>query len=230
MITRRKDYSKQLPSKDARKLYLFCEGEGTEPDYFAFFKYLSTNLEIISIPPESGTDPLKLRELASEKFLDEGSQYMMDYRLNDSVWFVIDTDTWDKEGKIVPLRDFCARMNNEFILKYSEVKPYDAWNVVQSNPCFEIWLYYHFYKELPDSQGVDAFPSFKAYVDSLIKGGFDYQNDPVRIIEAVENARVNMTRDPEGKPCLYSTEVYELAEVIIPFVRQHLERLRRKMI
>ena len=41
MITRRKDYSKQLPSKDARKLYLFCEGEGTEPDYFTFFKGLS---------------------------------------------------------------------------------------------------------------------------------------------------------------------------------------------
>ena len=229
MITRRKDYSKQPPSKDARKLYLFCEGEGTEPDYFTFFKDLSSNLEIITLPPESGTDPLKLMELAKSKLLEENSRYIMDYLANDSVWFVIDTDSWEREGKITPLREFCAANNTAFPKKLTEVKPYSAWNVVQSNPCFEIWLYYHFYKEVPKPEAIEAYPTFKAFVSSAIAGGFDFQTDPVNVETAVENAKVNFKRDDEGKLEHFSTEVYELAEVIIPFVKQHLDRLKGKM-
>ena len=229
MITRRKDYSKQLPSKDARKLYLFCEGKGTEPDYFTFFKGLSSNLEIITLPPESGTDPLKLMELAKGKLLEDDSRYIMDYIAKDSVWFVIDTDSWEKEGKITPLREFCAVNNTAFPEKLTEVKPYSAWNVVQSNPCFEIWLYYHFYKDAPKLEDIEAHPSFKAFVSSAINGGFVFQNDPVKVETAVKNAKANFKRDEECKLMLLSTEVYELAEVIIPFVKQHLDRLKGKM-
>lgn len=229
MITRRKDYSKQLPSKDARKLYLFCEGEGTEPDYFTFFKGLSSNLEIITLPPENGTDPLKLMELARRKLLEEDSRYIMDYHANDSVWFVIDTDTWEKEGKIAPLREFCASNNTAFPEKLTEVKPYSAWSVVQSNPCFEIWLYYHFYNEAPKTEDIGRHPTFKAFVSDAIAGGFDFQSDPVRVETAIENAKAVMSRDEEGKLKLYSTEVYELAEVIVTFVQQHLVRLKGKM-
>ena len=229
MITRRKDYSKQPPSKDARKLYLFCEGEGTEPDYFTFFKGLSSNLEIITLPPENGTDPLRLMELAKSKLLVDDSRYIMDYLANDSVWFVIDTDSWEKEGKITPLRAFCAANNTAFAEKLTEVKPYSAWNVVQSNPSFEIWLYYHFYKDAPKQIDIDAHPSFKAFVSSVIAGGFDFQTDPVKVETAVENAKVNFKRDEEGKLEQFSTEVYELAEEIVPFVKQHLDRLKGKM-
>lgn len=229
MITRRKEYSKQLPTKDARKLYLFCEGEGTELDYFAFFKGLSSNLEIITLPPEHGTDPLKLMELAKCKLLVEESRYMMDYCANDSAWFVIDTDTWEQDGKITPLREFCASNNIAFPEKYTEVKPYSAWNVVQSNPCFEIWLYYHFYEDAPILEDIETHPTFKAFVSNAIIGGFNYQSDPVKVEAAVENAIANFKRNEEGKLELYSTEVFELAEVIIPFVRQHLDRLKGKM-
>lgn len=229
MITRRKDYSKQLPSKDAKKLYLFCEGKGTEPDYFAFFKGLSSNLEIITLPPESGTDPLKLMELAKSKLLEDDSRYIMDYHANDLVWFIIDTDSWEKENKIAPLRDFCKGNNKAFPEKYTEVKPYNAWNVVQSNPSFEIWLYYHFYKEAPKPEAIEAHPSFKAFVSSVISGGFNYQNDPVKVETAVANACTNFNFNKEGKLDLFSTEVYELAETIIPFVQQHLNRLKGKM-
>lgn len=76
MITRRKNYTKQAPTRDARKLYIFCEGVGTEPSYFSFFEGLSTNLEIITVPPESGTDPLKLLELAGKLKLQE-QHYLM---------------------------------------------------------------------------------------------------------------------------------------------------------
>jgi hypothetical protein len=229
MITRRKNYTKQTPSRDARKLYIFCEGRGTEPSYFSFFEGLSTNLEIITIPPESGTDPLKLLELAKTKLLNEYSRFVMDYRANDSVWFVIDTDSWEKEGKIIPLRAFCDKNNIDFQEKYTEVKPYGAWNVVQSNPSFEIWLYYHFFKASPNLDEVSSCPSFKAFVDGAISGGFDFQKDPVRVSAAIENAKVNFKCTNDRKLALFSTEVYRLAEEIILFVNQHLERLRGKM-
>lgn len=229
MITRRKDYSKQPPSRDARKLYLICEGEGTEPNYFTFFKGLSSNLEIIPIPPESGTDPMKLLELAKIKLVNEDSRYIMDYLANDSVWFVIDTDSWEKEGKITPLRNFCAENNTGFQEKYTEIKPYSAWNVVQSNPCFEIWLYYHFFKDIPNPEEIESYPSFKAYVGNAISGGFDFQKDQVRVKTAVENAKSNFNYSDDGKLALFSTEVYKLAEEILLFVNQHLDRLQGMM-
>ena len=90
-------------------------------------------------------------------------------------------------------------------------------------------MYYHFYKDAPKPEDIEVHPTFKAFVSSAITGGFNFQNDPVRVETAVENAKVNFMRDEDGKLALFSTEVYELAEVIIPFVRQHLERLKGKM-
>lgn len=78
MITRRKDYSKKEPSRDSLKVYVVCEGTETEPNYFGFFEGLSSNLQIIILPP-------------------------------DRVWFVIDTDSWEREGKIDVLRRASVR-------------------------------------------------------------------------------------------------------------------------
>ena len=150
MITRRKDYSKSEPTKDASKIYIVCEGKGSEPDYFGFFEGLSSNLELIVIPPEEGTDPLKLMELAERILLGDTRKHTIDYLQQDKIWFAIDTDSWEKEGKIAPLRNFCRAMNARITEKYSEAKPYEAWNVAQSNPCFEVWLYYHHYADRPD--------------------------------------------------------------------------------
>ena len=68
MITRRKDYTKRAPSKDASKIYIISEGTDSEIKYLNFFIGLSSNLELIVITSENGTDPLKLRDLAKEKF------------------------------------------------------------------------------------------------------------------------------------------------------------------
>ena len=62
-----------------------------------------------------------------------------------------------------------------------------------------------------------------------LSGGFDFQTDPVKVETAVDNAKGNFKRDEEGKPELFSTEVYDLAQEIIPFVQQHLGRLKGKM-
>ena len=229
MITRRKDYSKKAPTKDASKIYIVCEGEETEKNYFGFFEGLSSNLQLIVIPPEEGTDPLKLMALAQRELLDETRTYSLDFMQNDKVWFAIDTDSWEAEGKIQPLREFCDFQNSVIRDTYDEVKPYQAWNVAQSNPCFEIWLYYHLYDSKPKEEDISNHPSIKAFVNRCIAGGFDYQKDPARLKDAIENAAKNFRRKDNGNPDIFSTEQYLLGKEIFRFVMHELQKLRNKL-
>lgn len=80
MIRRIRDYGKKKPTKDSHKIYVICEGKGTEPDYFAFFEGLSSNLQVITIPPTTGTDPLKLMELSKETLTGEDRLYSINYQ------------------------------------------------------------------------------------------------------------------------------------------------------
>lgn len=228
MIFRRKDYFKKEPSRKSHKIYIICEGKGTEPDYFGFFEGLSTNLQIITIPPENGTDPLKLMELACKVLLGDERKYTVDYAQHDRVWFVVDTDTWEKEGKIAPLRKFCQDRNDEIQEKYDEVKTYSAWNVAQSNPCFEIWLYYHFYEEKPLDENVEPCPSFKDFVGKSIAGGYDYGRDQIYLSDAIRNAESNFSED-KGSLALYTSEMFRLGKEIYGFVSVDLEKLKNKL-
>ena len=229
MIQRRRDYGKREPSRDAHKIFIVCEGEGTEPDYFEFFEGLSSNLQVIPIPPENGTDPLKLLELAKLKLISDDRIYTIEYEHHDTVWFVIDTDKWEQEGKIAPLREFCSQMNADIPKMFDEVKAYNAWNVAQSNPSIEIWLYYHFYDNAPLEDDVEKFTTFKEYVDSTISGGFNYERDPVRLEDAIINAEKNHSVDENGKPQLFTTEVYILGKEIDAFVGSDIKKLKNKL-
>ena len=232
MITRIKNYEKQIPTRDARKIYIICEGKSTEPDYFTFFQGLSSNLEIVIIPPEEGTDPIKLRDLVNRKFFGQDSKYTIDYQAHDTLWFVVDTDSWEEEGKIAKLREYSSSLNsydNVVWKKFSEVKPYSVCNVAQSNPSFEIWLYYHIFDSKPVKSDVELYSTFKEYVDRVISGGFDFQRDQSKLNYAIANSRTNYNSTSSGTPELFSTEVYKLAEEILPFVKKQLERLLTKM-
>lgn len=168
------------------------------------FEGLSSNLELIVIPPEEGTDPLKLMELAKRILLGDTRKHTIGYLQRDKIWFAIDKDSWEKEGKVAPLRDFCKAMNARITEKYNEAKPYEARNVAQSNPCFEVWLYYHHYADSPDKEDVERQPSVKAYVNKQIAGGFDYQRDPARLQDAIDNSEKiilsQTTATPIGLP------------------------------
>ena len=79
MIARKRTYEKAAPSRDARKVYIFCEGEKREIDYFEFFVGISSNLQVIPIPPEnSQSDPMKLMGQASRLFLEEGANWKLE--------------------------------------------------------------------------------------------------------------------------------------------------------
>lgn len=230
MITRNRIYGKRDPSKDAHKIYVICEGESDEPRYFGFFEGLSSNLNVITIPSKEGrTDPQKLSEMASGLFDAETGHFSLDYTQGDRVWFVIDTDAWEKEGKIEELREFCSARNEEIFQPQTEVKAYSVWNVAQSNPSFEIWLYYHFYADSPKSEEVEKAASFKHFVDGRINGGFNYNTDPVRLKDAIVNAEDNYAVTEQGLLALYSTELSILGREINGFVSAELAKLYNKL-
>lgn len=214
-LVRSRRYERQEPLRDSRKIYIYCEGNKREFDYFRFFCGLSSNVNIIPIPSKDGkTDPEKLMEAAQEEFginSDVSPKYTLDVSQHDNVWFVIDTDLWG--SKITDLRNFCksqnAGLNNE------------TWYVSQSNPSFEIWLYYHKFSEKPVKNDVDKYSSTKEFVDAQIPGGFDSRKHPAMIEAAIQNAKATYEEENQVLK-LYSTEVFKLGQVILPFVKDIL--------
>ena len=196
-LVRSRRYERQEPLRDSRKIYIYCEGNKREFDYFRFFCGLSSNVNIIPIPSKDGkTDPEKLMEAAREEFginSDVSPKFTLDVSQQDNVWFVIDTDSWGSK----------------------------AWYVSQSNPSFEIWLYYHKFSEKPVKNDVDKYSSIKEFVDAQIPGGFDSRKHPAMIEAAIQNAKATYEEENQVLK-LYSTEVFKLGQVILPFVKDIL--------
>ena len=214
-LVRSRRYERQEPLRDSSKIYIYCEGNKREFDYFRFFCGLSSNVNIIPIPSKDGkTDPEKLMEAAQEEFginSDVSPKYTLDVSQHDNVWFVIDTDLWG--SKITDLRNFCKSQNAGL--------DNETWYVSQSNPSFEIWLYYHKFSEKPVKNDVDKYSSIKEFVDAQIPGGFDSRKHPAMIEDAIQNAKATYEEENQVLK-LYSTEVFKLGQVILPFVKDIL--------
>lgn len=214
-LVRSRRYERQEPLRDSRKIYIYCEGNKREFDYFRFFCGLSSNVNIIPIPSKDGkTDPEKLMEAAQEEFginSDVSPKFTLDVSQQDNVWFVIDTDSWG--NKITDLRNFCKSQNAGL--------DNETWYVSQSNPSFEIWLYYHKFSEKPVKNEVDKYSSIKEFVDAQIPGGFDSRKHPAMIEAAIKNAKATYEEENQVLK-LYSTEVFKLGQVILPFVKDIL--------
>jgi hypothetical protein len=212
-IVRTKKYENKTPHKEAKKIYIFCEGEKREVHYFKFFEGLTSSLAIIPIASKDGkSDPSKLKESAQEYFKSNNHTFMEE--LSDEVWFVIDTDHWNLGGKITLLKQYLEEKN----------KSYKGWFAAQSNPSFEIWLYYHFFSEKPNENEVSTYDTFKKFLDNKIKGGFDSRKMPVHIASAIDIAQNNYIEE-HNQPSKYSTEVYLLAQKILPFIREELDSI-----
>ena len=151
MFNRNRPYLKQEPDKDATVFYIFCEGNRTEPQYFSFFAGMASKikLEIIGAGQHDNNSPDGLYQKATNFFnkTDDNPDPKYELTKGDQVWFVIDTDDW--KYKIQKLRILC--------------KTHQNWLIAQSNPSFEIWLYYHFHNTKPEIKDIENANGFKAY-------------------------------------------------------------------
>jgi hypothetical protein len=200
-------YQKKEPFRDAFYLIIVCEGSNREPEYFRFFDGLSSRVKVVPVESHEG-------ESAPEKLIDNARRKIEELDATsdcDSLWFVIDTDRW--RAQVHHLR--------------SECEHHHGWNVAQSNPCFEVWLYYHVKNTLPALAHIDRCNNWKPYLAKIIKGGFNPDFHPVAIETATGNAKGNY-REEGYLPEPGSTQLWQLAEVLMPLIKSELEALKQK--
>jgi hypothetical protein len=122
---------------------------------------------------------------------------------------------------------------DEFIDSLLRIKPEcetSGIHLIISNSCFEVWLYYGKFSNQPPDFSIPSdiskiSQSFKTYLGSKVEGGIDPRKAIFDIHENIKNAKANYTEDTNGIPELFSTNMFLLAEALLPFIQDELDIL-----
>lgn len=202
-LLNKRTFEKKEPFRSASLFVIICEGEKREPQYFEFFDGLTSKIKIRAIPSSEGKSaPIHLIENANE------AEQKFEVVEDDDIWFVIDIDRW-RDG-IHLLQEECRKKKN--------------WNAAISNPCFEVWLYYHFESNPPNLQAPETCGNWKSLLPTINNGGFDSNRHPTLLENAIVNAKNNLS-ETGYLPNVGSTQVFRLGERILPFVKSLLFEL-----
>lgn len=207
---KKRGYSRDLPQELVRDYRLFaiaCEGGKREPEYFKLFEHFSSRVKVDVIEKKVLDEELfhKHETKSSPKWvLDRAIHYVDQEGLidEDELWFVMDIDKWELE-QLHEIIQYCNEKEN--------------WNVVLSNPCFEVWLYLH-KKVSFKSTGAKICNDFKKEISEFDKGGYNPLNFISEILTACEHAKGLDSDSKNPLPKLLETKVYLLAESIFKFV------------
>ena len=133
-----KGYDRDVSTKerDCSLFAIACEGAETEPNYFKYFEYFKRiKVDIITheeSPDTYDTETYNKNNKSAPKYvLQKAQDYLEKYGLDlsnkDSLWLVIDVDQWEKSS----IQEVYEKAKSQNI------------NLIISNPCFEIWLLFH---------------------------------------------------------------------------------------
>lgn len=104
-------------------------------------------------------------------------------------------------------------------------------NLIISNSCFEVWLYYAEKSDrctefkIPQNK-LNISSAFKTWVNTQIKGGLKPIKAIFNIEQNIKNAKCNYF-EADGFPTLFSTQMFRLAEQMSPYVKNGLEELKK---
>jgi len=217
MILTNRLFVREEPTRDAKSIYIFCEGKEREFNYFLYFKELDSriNIEIYKLDPHEDNSPTGLLTIAEKCLLKSEINQNPKYHFieGDEVWFVLDVDKDRDESrnpKIEVLIERCNQSNN--------------WYLALSNPCFEVWLLYHFFTSKITFENSDISKNWKQYLNDSVPGGFDSRKHPIYISTASKNAETNYSSS-DNQPDIGTTNVFELANSIIPLVKSKLDKV-----
>lgn len=222
MLLSRRSFERREPDRDAKCIYIFCEGI-REYDYFRFFDKLSEKIKVVAYPIDSEAEdntPSGLYAIACNCLKPSEENPNPRFELSedvDEVWIVFDTDVdrdLSREPKIEKTIENCEMENRPFAK--------NVWNVAESNPCFEVWLYYHFEKLMPNFDAMEISKNWKSFVDVISKSGFDSRKHPQLIGDAIKNAEINY-HATDGRPAVASTQVFLLGKTIYPLIEKRFK-------
>jgi len=101
----------------------------------------------------------------------------------------------------------------------------EGFNLIISNSCFDVWLYYAYHVTMPNfqlpSDPLKISGKFKGWLPRVIRGGIS----PKKAILNIKNAKINYREDENGIPLLFSTNMYLLAEDLLHFIEPELLKI-----
>lgn len=214
-------YSREVSTELARDYKLFviaCEGAKRERQYFEFFEKLSDRIKV---------DVIDEIIQGKEKFdsapvwvLDRAVKYVDKLGLSDDdeLWFVIDIDKW-KPDQLRAIHMDCEKNTN--------------WNLTLSNPCFEVWLYFHKKKEFSGLVKTSC-QEIKYQLSTLEPGGYNPEKFIPEVLRAIENSKNSDSNPDHYFPEILQTKVYLLAESLIkkiglPAFNEYITRLQKQV-
>lgn len=105
----------------------------------------------------------------------------------------------------------------------------EGFNLIISNSCFEVWLFYAYFGEIPTFP-IPADPSkisgkFKGWLNGIISGGVQTNKAIFAIRQNITNAKVHFKLDENNIPSLFSTSMFKLAEDLLPLIEEDIEKL-----
>ncbi len=212
-MRKKRGYNREIPTELVRDYKLFaivCEGSKREPEYFKILRHLSKKIavdvieDIVSDDEVLNINPTKS---APKWVLDRAVRYIEKEGLNidDDLWFVMDVDRWS-EQQLREVEAYCKNFPN--------------WNIVLSNPCFEVWLYFHHKSNISESNSVSC-NDFKTEISSHIKGGYNPLIFLLNLSNAIINAKQADSDVNHFIPKPNETKVYELGEAILNVISKN---------
>jgi hypothetical protein len=210
MMRKKRGYKRDTEVALLRDYKLFaiaCEGGKREPGYFSVFKYASGRVSVDIIEDIISNHEMKSKhELKSAPrwVLDRAVKYIEKEGLSeeDDLWFVMDKDNWSE----LQLRE---------IERYCKERP--NWHLVLSNPCFEVWLYFHKRKDFKKSAAKKC-DEFKFEISTFQKEGYHPFTFVPQLMNAITNAKAADSDANHFMPALKETKVYQLGESLMKFI------------
>jgi hypothetical protein len=200
-LLNKREYQKKEPWRDATIFIIICEGSHKEPEYFNFFHLLTKKIKVIAVPSVEGKSaPSHLIPNAYDAIKKHNSDNG-DFEL----WFVIDVDRW-----------------NDQIHELQKESSQQGWNVVISNPCFEVWLNDHFESPRLPTQNKEICKSWKFHVHQTY-GGFDHTKHQTYLERAIKNASTKYS-EVGYVPEIGKTQVFRLGLSIFELTKIELNK------
>lgn len=184
MLLTNRLFEREAPNRTAKSIYIFCEGAKREYQYFKYFIEMDSriNVEVYPLNPYENNSPMGLLNIAKSCIIssNENRSPKYNFQENDEVWIIVDFDR-DKadtrKPQIQAVQSFCNKNKDWFIL--------------QSNPCFEVWLYYHLFEDRQSFEGDEQCSKWKSYLNSVVNGGFDSRKHPIFIQKAIKYSKLS---------------------------------------
>jgi len=189
---------------------VFSNGEVRERNYFVWIMHHCERLklEFISNPisPDDLLVDIKAKKAEYDSTAGEGTP--------DTYFMVTDMDHF-----------YSVILRSKPDYEKEDIK------MIVSNPCFEVWLYY--------SKRSDKFDGFvfpddplktsrevKRFLNEQIPGGCNPKKAVFDIKVNIVNARNNYCEDSNGIPDLFATNMFVLAEEVLPYIEEELEIMK----